>query len=196
MKQKLSFKNRESLLNWCIENLTNEEKAYLKKRSVKTKKPKFGKNPIEIFVFDNNGLFLKRCDSILDAAKNFNISRQAIRYCLNKGIICENRIYFSTTNEFSPKKDIRQRAKYAGWNNKKVFVFDLECNLIIEHESVVAAAKWVGLGNHHIYRAIQRENVVKSSYYFSYQREFKIPKVKKYNRNPLLRPVVPIFKQD
>jgi len=57
----------------------------------------------------------------------------------------------------------------------------------MEHESVIAAAAWLSVPKHHVYRAIERKSLVKGHYYFSYQKDFNLPKSGKYNRNPLLR---------
>jgi len=183
---KFKFKDRTSLLDWCKENLTRDEKRFV----VKTKNGnnfKFNKAPIPIYAFHADGQFICRFDSMLALEKEMGIARQAIRYCISRNSIYENKFYFSTKNEFAPTLLKRKKADYTGWNNKKVYVFNIEGLLVMEHESVVAAASWLNVPKHYVYRAIERENLFHATYYFSYNKDFKRPPAGKYNRNPLLR---------
>ena len=179
---KFKFKDRTSLLDWCKENLTRDEKRFV----VKTKNGnnfKFNKAPIPIYAFHADGQFICRFDSMLALEKKMGITRTAIRYCIRRNSIYGNKFYFSTKNEFAPTPLKRENVG----NKKKVFVFNIEGLPVMEHESVIAAAAWLSVPTHSVYSAIERKSLVKGHYYFSYKQDFNPPKSVKYNRNPLLR---------
>lgn len=179
---KFKFKDRASLLDWCKENLTRDEKRFIGK----TKNGngfKFNKAPIPIYAFHADGQFICRFDSMLALEKKMGITRTAIRYCIRRNSIYGNKFYFSTKNEFAPTPLKRENVG----NKKKVFVFNIEGLPVMEHESVIAAAAWLSVPTHSVYSAIERKSLVKGHYYFSYKQDFNPPKSVKYNRNPLLR---------
>jgi len=182
-EKKISFKSRRCLLDWCRDNLTSEERVYIRKKRVP-----FGRPPIEIHVFLIDGTPLKRFDSLLALSRELSIDWQSVRYCLRGKTTYKGQYYFSKEGVFDPSAPAKRESVYSGWNNKQVFLFNLNGENVEKTESAAAAAMRLGVKKHRVYQAILRQAVVNGAYYVSYSAHFDLPRPKKYNRNPLLRP--------
>jgi hypothetical protein len=170
-------------LDWCRDNLTSAERAYIRK-----KRAQFGKPPIEVHVFLIDGSPFKRFDSLLALSRELSIGWQCVQYCLKRKTTYKGQYYFSKEGVFDPATPAKRGNVYYGWNNKQVFLFNLNGENVEKCESAAAAAIRLGVEKHTVYQAISRQAVVNGAYYVSRSANFDLPQPKKYNRNPLLRP--------
>jgi hypothetical protein len=71
---------------------------------------------------------------------------------------------------------------------KPVYRFEIDGSFSTKYESIKDAANKIGVSEGVIYSAISRGSMLMSRFYLSRKMDFKLPKYKKYNRNPMLRP--------
>ncbi len=197
--------NRVENLEW-VTNYENYLHAalVLKKNCIKSFNPKrFKPTKYKVFAYLDNQILFNRYESITQASAETKVSKASISKSIKLNKYVDGFIFSSKKlTEFPPIPIPKEKKVYqkipteinkTHLNRKKVFVYNLNGELIFEAESVYSLCNKFNLKDEGIRRAI-KNNTTHKGYAFKYEKFESIPPITfNPNNNPYKNGVPNIF---